>query len=47
MFHDRTPHRVLVSMGKIQAPNLSNGTIVTMLLQESHYLSTESVAIDC
>src|SRR6266481_3275306 len=22
------PHRVLVSMGKIQAPNLSNGTIV-------------------
>jgi hypothetical protein len=34
-------------MGKLQAPNLSNGTIVAMLLQESHHLGAESVAIDC
>jgi len=32
-------------MGEIQTPDLSNGTIV-MLLQESHYLGTESVVVD-
>ncbi len=34
-------------MREIQAPNLSNGTIVAMLSQESHYLGAESVVIDC
>jgi hypothetical protein len=36
----------LRSVGEIQAPNLSNGTIVAMRLQESHYLGAENVVID-
>ena len=40
------PKPALQSVGEIQAPDLSNGTIVAMRLQESHYLGAETVVID-
>src|SRR4030095_10676779 len=40
-----SPH-ALETRGKVQAPNLSDGTIVVRL-QESHYIDAESVVIDC
>jgi hypothetical protein len=36
----------LQSVEEIQAPDLSNGTIVAMRLQKSHYLGAETVVID-
>jgi len=36
----------LQSVGEIQAPDLSNGTIVARRLQKSHYLGAETVVID-
>jgi hypothetical protein len=43
MTRDRS---LLQSVGEIQAPNLCNGKIVAMRLQESHYLGAEIVFID-
>jgi hypothetical protein len=37
---------VLQSVGENKATNLSNGTIVAMRFQKSHYLGAETVVID-